>query len=517
MAIDKNVLRDKFMRVTGCSEAKAERYVSRYISACAAAMLSDQYSCDSQSLYYINATQIDAKLSSIMINGVRYYVWTTFQSFKERIFDIVTPGDNIRKKLTMAQSQYSLEHIIMAAGTPKELWDEIYAPFMDMPYDLVPIDLTSLGNYIAYQLDELDSGAHSPSVQEMIKRNIKHAQKIVMIAGADDGNMRHVIKESAFGRKYYIGPNLQTAPKAVRHAALGDCWESDLQCNVFAWKLDLVKKIFAMENETCPLPATIEYVTQKDATRKGLARRVFGTDNSWAVNIIKQFITAIGFGAKARTGYYPTADGGFEINALPSIITSKEKLEIALNDSWVKEFMDEQVMMNKCIIGYYTICHPSHFMFSESALRDKKGGIKINAAIAYLYQHTERGLLNDLVAECQKTNREVLLTVHDCLYTRREPKMEDLMGICKLHGDEYSIKPEQHRAWKKKQIENTVDKNSPFYDPRESVNWNKKFRRSSGEGFYQPSDEEQEQINMEMAAMIRTEMIDDITGRMYAN
>ncbi|MEY2973446.1 MAG: hypothetical protein RI886_1223 [Pseudomonadota bacterium] len=543
MDFNKQELADKFARVTGCNEKKAMYHTERYIKTCISAMIADRYSLDASSNYYINATEMDATLSSIMVRGVRHYVWSTFQSFNERIFVVVKQGDNFRKKLTMANSQYSLDQlldVILECGTPQEFYEEVYRPFDGMPHDLIPINIDSLTNYIDHEVNQLNVvGKLNPKIEEKINRNIKHARKILKLAIAGNGYMKHVIKDGVFGRKYYIGPNLQSAPKAVRNAALGDCWEYDLQCNVYAWKLDLVKRMMTAVEEiindpeergsltnseilktTFKLPCTIEYVDSKNAVRVRLAQQIFDTTDQWAINIVKEFITAIGFGASRRAGGYYNTSGQFELTALPKIITSKERLDRALNNSWVVEFISEQDRMNNYIKSFYELYIPDSSVFTIEEVRNSKGDIKKNSMIAYLYQQAERKLIESMIKQCD--NKGVLLTVHDCFYTRKQIIGETLLRVneaMKECGGEYKLgKPEQHIAWKKKQIEDPVDKSDPTYDHREQTDWSKKFRRRSGEDFYQPSDEEQEQINMEMAAIRTTEMIDEITGRrMYAN
>jgi hypothetical protein len=414
----------------------------------------------------------------------------------------------------MATSQYSLEDIIMSSGTCEELWHHVYGPLLTsnavegVDYDLVPVDLKSLGNYIKHNLSKQSSGVSS-SYSETLRRNLKHAQKIYMLAEAGNGLLMQVIKNSVFGRKYYIGPNLQNVPKEVRHAALGRCVEYDIQCSVFAWKLDAYHDCARVRGEKVSASYTLEYIDSKTAMRKRLAKVVFGTDDDWAINIIKEFITAIGFGARKNAVGY-VEDGVYHRTALNEIITSREKLDIALADPWLDNFINEQSVMNKYILETDGI---GEALKQIPELVDRRGALKSNAAIAYLYQQSERRVLNDMLTVCD--GREVLLTVHDCFYVRLKlgsERWSQLREVLETHGQYYRPGVTEHLPWAT--AITPIDKSDPTYDPREQIDWSRRFRRSSGEGFYQPSDEEIEQMQM----MDRDIMIADILKyREYAN
>jgi hypothetical protein len=355
MAINQETLQLRFQTATECTADKAREHTSQYLKSCALAVLQDHFSSEAGSNYWINQTEIQNKLNTIMVKGQRFYVWKTFQSFPERVFDIIATGNNLTEKLSMAQASYTLEEIIMAAGTPDELWAEVYKPYatqmLIQDYDAAPIDQRSLSNYIRSNLSQdRDRPGMSVALREELDRNLKHAQKIWMLAEAASGVLYQIRSDSQFGRKYYQGPNLQNTPKRVRHAALGHCHEYDLESSVFAWKLSWFRQICSAHNQFVPMPATLAYLDHKQAYRRKLARTVFDSDADWAVKIIKELITAIGFGAPARsTGY--VAAGKYQQPALASIIRDKNRLDRALADPELREFMQEQQDMNTAIVA----------------------------------------------------------------------------------------------------------------------------------------------------------------------
>lgn len=469
MAINTQRLALRFQEATGCTESKAREHTSKYIWQCAIAMVRDHFTSDAGSRYYIDQTQIQDTLNTVMVKGQRFYIWKTFQSFPERVFNIIQTGSNLNKELSMAQANYTMEDVLLAAGTPQELWNEIYPKqfaqeLLTKEYDTVAIDQRSLSNYIRSNLAlDRDNPRNSAALVEEWDRNLKHAQKLWMLADAGGGELIQIRSESAFGRRYYKGPNLQNTPKIVRHAALGQCHEYDVESSVFAWKLSWFREICKIHNTTIRMPATLEYLDHKKALRKRLAQAVFDTESDWAVNIIKDFITAVGFGAPLRgVGY--VADGRYQKPALAQIITAKNKLDIAMADPWVQEFVQEQNNMNEAIVALARV-NMADELKAVPELWEKGGKkIKPNTVVSYLYQHAEREILDWAENFC--ADREVLLTVHDCIYTRRPVKLAEFRSGLLAFGEFFKLSHEEHRAYG---WEDPVAKDDPFYDPREAI------------------------------------------------
>ena len=236
-----------------------------------------------------------------------------------------------------------------------------------------------------------------------------HALRIKLIAQAAQEStgqcvMPNVISESQFGRKYYKGPNLQNTPKIVRHAALGTCHEYDIESSVFAWKYSLFKEICREENENVPMPATLEYLDYKRAKRRQLARIVFDSDEDGYVDIIKEAITAIGFGAPARaTGF--VARGKYDPSALNTIITARTRLDKFLADPWIQEFVQEQKSINTIIIEKASLEGMNKHFKTIPEMMDRAGRLRANSVVSYLYQQTERNILEYLMQACEDSEK----------------------------------------------------------------------------------------------------------------
>lgn len=464
MAINQNLLALRFQEATNCTANKAQEAVRQYIWHSALQLLR-HINKDAGSRYYIDQTHLQNTLRDIIVKGQRHYVWRTMQSFPERIFTIIETGNNITEKLTMAQLNYNMEEILLAAGTPEELAVELYSPYNEQiqrdEFDLVPVDQRSLGNYIKSNC--VIDRERNPGQAEDLNRNLKHAQRIWMLASANNWHLMQVHSESAFGRRYYQGPNLQNTPKIVRHAVLGDCHEYDIESSVFAWKLSWFREICRRGDEHIAMPATLEYLDHKHAMRRKLAQSVFDTTSPWAVDLIKQLITAIGFGAPARAQGY-RVENRYQRPALATIITAKSRLDRALSDPWLQEFVEEQNRMNAVIIGYGQLTGQEPEWRSVPELLDKAKRLRPNSVIAYLYQQHERKILDWAEQFC--ADREVLLTVHDCIYTREPVKLSEFRAGIQGFGEFFKLEHTEHRAY---MWEDPVDVSDPFYDPREVI------------------------------------------------
>ncbi len=380
----------------------------------------------------------------------------------------------------MAQSRYTMEDVIQSIGTPEELVAEVYNPFeteiTHQAYDLVPIDMRSLENYIRSNLaQDRDNPRTSTELVEEWDRNLKHAQKIWMLATASGNQLMQIRNESAFGRRYYKGPNLQNTPKMVRHAALGRCHEYDIESSVFAWKLSWFRSICKNYNTAISMPATLEYLDHKSAIRKRLAQIVFGSETDWDVKIIKEFITAIGFGAPLRgVGY--VVDNRYQRPALAQIITARTRLDRALADPWVQEFVQEQSQMNDAIVALARVNMAEELAQVPELWEKGLKKLRSNAVVSYLYQHAEREILNWAEQFCE--DREVLLTVHDCIYTRRPVKLVEFRSGIQAFGEFFRLEHKEHRAYG---WEDPVLPTDPFYDAREAVVAKRNQRYDAGQ------------------------------------
>ena len=418
-----------------------------------------------EGIMYANQDQLDLNQCPIDWVSIRRTLprynnqqyWLDWLHTNYPLVTIHQKGSNLQGLRTMITPlhnpswQEDVEHLL----TPQELFEYYFHDVQD--HDVIiwsPIDRRSLEAYIEAN-KEIDKDTHSQSYNSKLRNNLRHASKILKILDWADAcrkidlslpqGIPQRAKESVYGRQYLTGVNLQTASKEVRIAALGNCYEYDIECSVFSWKLDLVKHI----DPSFSAPATLEMIDRKDAVRRNLAERIFpeAKYNNYRVKNIKEAITAIGFGARRTAGSWPVgfnSDGSvkFANTSLRDIIKEKERLNAFLQDPWVVEFMNEQTQMTQLI---YNRVRGAGGIPNADFLKNTKGATSKNKLMAYLYQHSERELLVEMVE--QNASNQILLMCHDAFYTKHPVKLAELRMLVRDFNSYANIKETAHRGW----------------------------------------------------------------------
>lgn len=440
-------LAKRFQAETNCSAHKAQEYTQQYIDLVAEQILK-HLSKAQDGMVYIDRTYLHETLNTIMVKGKRDRKLTIFDKLPGRLFTVVQQGNNVTQKLTKIKMNYTLEEILVAHSDHKELVKHLYADFADEimrdEVDWIKIDLKSIESFIKGNMD-VDRSKLTEGGVEKYNSNLFHALRIKLIAEHFNGTMPNVIATSNFARKYYKGPNLQNVNSQVRTAALGDCYEYDIESSVFAWKYSWYKKyVKEMDYNFYILANTDDYLRKKNAIRRLIAKDVFDTEDDWAVKLIKTCITAIGFGAPLKVVGY-AANGKYEPAALNTIITAKSRLEKFVNHPWVQVFYSEQQTINQLIMEQVKATGEDEHLKTIPELVNSKNVLKPKSVVSYKYQQAEREILDWLVDRCQEY--DVLLTVHDCIYTRNKMRLLDIRLELAEFGDFYKISEEKHMGF----------------------------------------------------------------------
>ena len=431
MAYNRDKLATEFCDATGCNIHKAIKYIQRYEDALRCEVVK-HIGKMRDGFYFVSNRELMRKIGFITVNNERHYIWKTItEKCKHKAHRIHTVGNNIEGKLTMIELDEQFENMLFDTENYddyfRQLYSEYGAEISNDHYHTVPVNLTSLKNFIEDSKSRIEK-ATNHNYKKTLEYNLTQAKRFYAIAYACNGDIPHIISEkSGSGRVYYKGPNLQNTSKVVRKAALGKCHEYDLENSVFTIKLVLA----AQANPDINPVETLNYIDYKVATRKSIAQAVFGNSYSNTVDIIKEAITAIAFGAKS-TGYYEK--GSYHRSALEEIIKSPEKRTTFLNHPAIVQLIAEQTELNKIITKAFKGDCPE--LLEES--RDRGGRVKPNAFTMRLYNKVE-GMIMDTLSEYANRGREeanVLLRVHDCIYTRYEFKVneavEELVNVLGL-------------------------------------------------------------------------------------
>lgn len=353
------------------------------------------------------------------------------------------PGSNLTKKVSHVKINFDLQQLLDLQDM-ETLMVKLYGDVDitdETKVDITPIDINSLKSYI--------KGNENLSYQnEKIKRYNQQAKMLLNIAEYTGGIFPQIINESDFGRRYYKGINLQNTSKIVRAACLGDHYEYDLNAAVYAIKLN-----FCSEISNQKFTYTSEYIEgggkYKDSIRKRIAKYCFDIDEgskyfNSRVDIIKQAITAIGFGAlKTTNGFYdkkgdwmPTSlydifcftgsNGRSRISYQKTVDGVKiDSIDLFLKEPWMKEFVQEQQTMTKLITDYL-IDNKEVTKELHPFLVDGRNAINRNKLMAYMFQSAERSIMDYASNLIKKQKVNVLLRVHDAIFTDRKINLGEL-------------------------------------------------------------------------------------------
>lgn len=361
------------------------------------------------------------------------------------LFKIHTIGNRMTTgHQTMIELRYPLE-IVAASQTPEECVLSVYSP--DELEEIsqlaesgmehfVEIDMGSLERYIRSTEDVL-STKQGPEYLKTVKHSYLVAKTIRLVAEYFRIDDRHLLPqlpvESRFGRTYYRGLNLQSAPRQVRHAALGDCHQYDLSASVYHWMYTLAGTVDPEYSYTYIL----EYLDHKSAHRRRLADllRVKGLAR-WREDLIKEVITAVGFGANFDRMGWRDNQGRWHWPAISQIIKDPQSREALKQDPWFGNFRTEVEQLQRAIFQYIK---KENLIPEEDRdlLTSESGTLLQSRTLAYAYQQFESQVMRSLRDLIPQDN--VLLQVHDALYTRRSADLAALRLALRKYSQEGCI------------------------------------------------------------------------------
>jgi hypothetical protein len=355
----------------------------------------------------------------------RYWVWNEFKDIYP-LFVVVDKGSNLKGRNTTVEISDRTIRKLLDYVSDKVLVQQMVADAASgsTSPEWIAVDLENLQNYIDNAEHDLKHNAAGKSSEwvDKVRRNAIQAQIVHRIATSLGGQFPQYPKPSVFGRTYYQGLSIQTMSKQVRAAALGEHFQYDLSAAIYGIKLAIISGIVSKPKERHVeyrldglFTYTKEYLREKDAIRKRLADQCL-TDTpmnaAGKLRLVKQAITAIGFGAKTDAALW--YDG--HTPAIAQIIMNKADRDRFLNDRFVKNFIVEQDELTEAVILH--LKRVGQFDPIKQAIRDAKAIKRITDAhiLAYLFQHYETDLMNDIVAIAQ-VEMPVIARIHDSFIT----------------------------------------------------------------------------------------------------
>ncbi|MBZ9649574.1 hypothetical protein K9B33_18720 [Sphingobium sp. 3R8] len=415
------VFTDKFPDLKA---AKAQTLFDRYVEAvCGALARQAPFITDNRAQVSLDA--LSKQCGIFEYKKKRHSVWTEFREICP-LFVVIDKGNNLKGRNTTIQINDRTIRKLLDYVSDDVLVQEVFsgAASDGAKPEMIAVDLENLKNYIDntdYDLAHNAEGKGSEWVAK-VQRNAYQARLVQRIAAHLGGQYPQYPKPSVFGRTYYHGLSIQTMSKQVRAAVLGEHYQYDLSAAIYGIKLAIISGIVAKPNERHVenrldglFTYTKEYLREKDAIRQRLADQCLTATPIKAagkLRLVKQAITAIGFGAKTDAALWH--DG--HPTALADILRNKDDRERFLNDKFVINFIAEQDELTEAIISH--LKRVGQFDPIKQAIRDAKAIPRITDAhiLAYLFQHYETSLMDDIVAIAQ-AERPVVARIHDAFVT----------------------------------------------------------------------------------------------------
>jgi hypothetical protein len=237
--------------------------------------------------------------------------------------------------------------------------------------DSIPVDITSLDNFIKHCNKQLDKTTNNQDYNNKIRKNKYKAlyTKIIseFFAPAYNGvpTLPMLPDLKPYGRIYYKGVNPMNMSSEVRRAVIGNYYQYDLNASVYAIKLILAKDILKQINHpyTGMFTYTKDYIDRKNKIRQQLVDdclQDMKLPRNKKLDVIKNAITAIGFGAHITESSWKNEDGEREYPALHEIIMNKQDREKFQQHSFVVEFVKEQKELTDFIVN--VTCNRNSFL-----------------------------------------------------------------------------------------------------------------------------------------------------------
>ncbi len=150
-----------------------------------------------------------------------------------------------------------------------------------------------------------------------------------------------------------------------------------------------------------------------------LRSSVFGVEmrREFAERLIKQAITAIGFGARNRTHGWRNQHGQWRNPALAKIIKNEAQRRAFLSCSLIREFIQEQNFLDQYLYDAVKAEWPE--LLQDPELQTNSGKSSKAKVLAFLYQHAEAQVMQVVQDIAAAHGRDVLARVHDAIFLRQ--------------------------------------------------------------------------------------------------
>lgn len=305
-----------------------------------------------------------------------------------------------------------------------ELMQDITEDEIAKLFDLVTVDVKSLENYITWLLTD------AKLIKQAQKQSYLRQAKTILVVSKQLNKLFPQRKvQSEFGRTYYAGVSIQNINKDLRAAMLGDCWEYDVRSSVIAWKMAFAKDYLQQERIDTDVSryfsATNWLLSEKQIMFKQIQEKTFAADSKvpeeLQIDLIKQAMTAICFGARLQLQGWKSAQGAWHNPAIVDIIKNEAERKRFMTNRDVKDFVTEQNLLDSFLFNSVKQDMPelleNEFLCTNNRPNKSK-------TIAYLYQQSETQAMTIAYDFLASNNIEVLAKIHDAFVVSKKLKGE---------------------------------------------------------------------------------------------
>lgn len=267
---------------------------------------------------------------------------------------------------------------------------------------------------------------------------IYQAEYILRIAQVNNGKLHQKIDKKAFGRTYYEGLSVTNVSKQLREAFLGDSWEYDSKSCSTAWKMafaqewhDLKKRKKSMREM---FNAMTWYLEEKSKFFQHVINHTFQQStltHADKTDMVKEAMTALGFGAKLSVGTWLGMNGEEKLTSLYEVFEKDMgALNRFVNCPIVQKFNKEQQILNKYIVEKFSVDAQWRVdMDLERQRKNMKDDFSQAQKVVWLFQHAETIMMKLVRDELQKLGKTVLANVHDAIVVRQRLTASELLAI----------------------------------------------------------------------------------------
>ncbi len=133
--------------------------------------------------------------------------------------------------------------------------------------------------------------------------------------------------------------------------------------------------------------------------------------------MIKEAVTAVSFGARAKGIGWAAQDGGWTNPALVNIIKNGVQRAAFLNSAVIRQFIREQGMLDNFLAAVLKTAAPMLYfgpLITRNVIPSK------SRAVAYLYQHAEAQIMQSAIDVLVQYGVKPIALIHDAFVVRHK-------------------------------------------------------------------------------------------------